>query len=109
MASITDVTTTVHINDFNKLREDVADLASAVERLNLEQSVLMRVLPNLVDLSASVKALKGRLKDLNTRVSGLEIIQSDVREIQKKVDAMGLILYAPKPLPPPSPAPGIYN
>lgn len=109
MASITGVTTTISSNEFNKLREDVAELTNAVERLNLEQNILMRILPNLVDMSASIKVLKGRLKDLNTRVSGLELVQNDVRELQKKVDAMGLILYAPKPNPPPSPAPGIYN
>ncbi len=109
MTSITDVTTTIPVADFNKLREDVADLTNIIERLNLEQNVLSRLLPNLVDMSASLKVLKGRFKDLNTRVSGLEILQNDVRDLQKRVDAMGLILYTPRPLPPPSPAPGIYN
>lgn len=109
MASISDVTIAVPTVEFNKLRDDVSELSNAIERLQVEQNVLLRLLPNLVDMAASLKVLKGRFKDINVRVSSLELFQNELRELQRRVDAMGLIVYAPRPVQPPSPAPGIYS
>lgn len=109
MSSITEGSTIVSSAELMRLREDVSVLANSVERMQLEQSVLLRLLPNLVDMAASLKVLKGRFKDLNVRVSGLDLLHNEVRELQKRVDAMGLIIYTPRPPAPSSPAPGIYT
>ena len=109
MATITDNYVSVPSSEIIKLREDVSLLAQAIERMQLENRVLTQLLPNLVDMGAALKSLKQRFKDLNTRVSAVELIQNEVKDLQKRVDLMGSIVFAPKPSSPPSPAPGIYT
>lgn len=72
--------------------------------MQLEQRVLQQLLPKLVDMAADLKVLKQRFKDINMRVSALEMSQTELKELQRRVDAMGASLRPKSP-----PPPGIYS